>query len=211
MNSWVAFIAYAKENPDKISKNIKERSKIYRNYKDTCKCGTTKSKLCDIIGIKKVVPLNTGIDTVTTPDDELNYCSKKVKELYEYIHKLESKVSTPTSVNSINYIPPFPVKSSVKSSIKDSPTSVNSISYIAPFPVKSSVKPLVKDSATSLNSINYIPPFPVKSDSPKFTDISTLEKKNSLTVPIKKGKKYLQKKNSQKISPNDVQIKFNTR
>lgn len=185
MNSWVAFIAYAKENPDKISKNIKERSKIYRNYKDTCKCGTTKSKLCDIIGIKKVVPLNTGIDTVTTPDDELNYCSKKVKELYEYIHKLESKVSTPTSVNSISYLPPLPVKSSVK--------------------------PSIKDSVKSLNSINYIPPFPVKSDSPKFTDISTLEKKNSLTVPIKKGQKYLQKKNSQKLSPNNVQIKLNTR
>lgn len=53
MDSWKLFLSYAKSDPINIPKSIKERSKIYRNYKELCHCGK-KTPMCATLNIKNV-------------------------------------------------------------------------------------------------------------------------------------------------------------
>ena len=50
MNSWSAFLAYAKLD-NNIPKSMKARSALYQQYKKSCACGE-KNKLCNVLNIQ---------------------------------------------------------------------------------------------------------------------------------------------------------------
>lgn len=98
-NKWLLFIQYAKDNPEIIPKNIKERSKIYHDFIDSCKCGSSNNnKICDIMMIKKIKhnkiyspnkdPLMLQAK-IKAYENIVNDKDKELEELYTYIKTLE--------------------------------------------------------------------------------------------------------------------------
>lgn len=106
MNKWQIFIAYAKEYPDKIPKNMKERSKLYHAFLDNCKCGSDDN-VCKIMGVPKIgmkskysastdpymlkAKIKAYEEIVEAKDIELKDLYKEIDELYKHINKLEKK------------------------------------------------------------------------------------------------------------------------
>jgi hypothetical protein len=52
-NHWKMFLAYAKAHPDRIPRNAKQRSEVYKRIQDECKCGG-KDPLCSVMGISAI-------------------------------------------------------------------------------------------------------------------------------------------------------------
>lgn len=102
MNRWLLFIKYAKDNPTIIPKNTKERAKLYHDFIDSCKCGSsTNNKICDVVMIKKIkqnkvysaskdpLMLEAKIKAYENIVDDKD---KEMEELYLYIKELEKSI-----------------------------------------------------------------------------------------------------------------------
>ena len=105
MNSWSIFLSFAKNNPTEIPKSIQSRSKIYKNYKELCMCGSDQ-KICSTLKLEskckqpKKVSYNPHKDPVMLQakikayEDILADKDEQIKHFEKYFSKSKKSVKS---------------------------------------------------------------------------------------------------------------------